>query len=147
MPLRNVRRTTMSETAVVETRPSAPQTPVAVSGQSPTSAEVEALRQLVVSALSPSTPVLLTDIRDAGYRLTRPLPVTLEYCEGVVIACAYDVDMYGEGEDAQTALDDLCDCLLEYYEHLGEHKESLGRIPARDWRVLNELIQPVGESG
>lgn len=105
--------------------------------------EISRLRSLVSSAIPRSTPVLLTDIRNPNYRLTRPLPVTLEYEAESVMACAYDVGMYGEGEDAQSALDDLCDCILEYYEYLGEHTEDLGGVPARDWRVLSDLIHQV----
>ena len=52
--------------------------------------------------------IFITDLRHDKYKLTQPIPVSIEYEDDTVIASFYDVDVYGTGDDIQEAITDLC---------------------------------------
>jgi hypothetical protein len=87
-----------------------------------------------------SKTVFIRDLRDAELVATRPIPVALEFMEGQVTACCYDVEQFGVGEDEFSALDDLRATLVELYHTLRAEK-SLGPLPQRQLAYLKRVLR------
>ena len=85
--------------------------------------------------------VFIKNLRDEGYKLREPLAISLEFENGGVCACCYDIDMYGEGKTEEEAIDDLCEVIIDYYESLKEDEDKLGEIPKRHWIYLKDVIE------
>lgn len=87
--------------------------------------------------------IFISDLRHDKYKLTQPIPVSIEYENNVVIASFYDVDVYGTGDDIQEAITDLCSQIIEVYELYSQNVNRLGPVPAREWKYLQTIVRPI----
>ena len=87
--------------------------------------------------------IFISNLRHDKYKLTQPIPVSIEYENNVVIASFYDVDVYGTGDDIQEAITDLCSQIIEVYELYSQNLNHLGPVPAREWKYLQTIICPI----
>jgi hypothetical protein len=87
--------------------------------------------------------IFIQNLRDTRYRLKQAIPVFLETTDDTVIATYYDIDMYGEGEEEQSAINDLCGAIIEYYESLLEDVDNLGPMPKQELDFLRGIIEKV----
>jgi len=87
--------------------------------------------------------IFISDLRHEAYKLAQPIPVSIEYEDGVVIASFYDVDVYGTGDEVQEAITDLCAQIVEVYELYSQNASRLGPVPAREWKYLQTIVHPI----
>jgi hypothetical protein len=87
--------------------------------------------------------IFITDLRHDKYKLTQPIPVSIEYEDDTVIASFYDVDVYGTGDDIQEAITDLCSQIVEVYELYSQNLSRLAPVPAREWKYLQMIVLPI----
>lgn len=85
--------------------------------------------------------IFIQNLRNTQYRLKQAIPIYIELVEDAAIASYYDIDMYGEGDDEQSAIDDLCGAIIEYYESLLEDPDILGPMPKQELEFLRNLIE------
>ncbi len=84
--------------------------------------------------------VFIRDLGDPQLIAARPIPVSLEFSDGHVTACCYDVEQFGVGEDEFSALDDLRATLVELYRTL-KAERSLGPLPQRQLTYLASALK------
>jgi len=87
--------------------------------------------------------ILIQDLQHPLYRLRTPISILLEHDEDIVIATYHDIDMYGTGANAQSAISDLCAAIVEYYEILKADEKNLGILPSREYDHLKQVIVEV----
>ena len=87
--------------------------------------------------------IFIGSLRHDWYKLTLPIPVSIEYEEDAVIASFYDVDVYGIGNEIQEAITDLCSQIVEVYELYLQNEHRLGSVPRREWKYLQTIVKPV----
>jgi hypothetical protein len=74
--------------------------------------------------------------------LRQPIAVSLSYSsEGKIwIVDCPELNLYGEGEDEQRAIDDFKNALEEFYFSLKKDKERLGPDLKKRWDILQKII-------
>jgi len=105
-------------------------------------AEVESLR-LAIEHQPCIYPIEITDLGSDAYNLVRPLPIIIEeYREDdVVIARWPEVEVFGEGHNPSTAIQELKNAILDLYDELVDGDLSLlGDLPLAWRRILCKTI-------
>lgn len=73
-----------------------------------------------------ASPVPIYTLGDERYELQNPLNITLEQRrEDEFIACLYDIDLYGYGDSAPEAIDDLKLAMVNQFDYLSEHEKTI----------------------
>ena len=109
-----------------------------------TSKEISAfLNRIAKFTLKLPYTIFISDLRHDEYKLTQPIPVSIEYEDNVIIASFYDVDVYGTGDDVQEAITDLCFQIVEIYELYSQNVSRLGPVPAREWKYLQTIVRSI----
>jgi hypothetical protein len=88
-------------------------------------------------------PVFIQNLRNPAYKLTQPIPITIEYDGEQHIASYDDVELFGSGEFREDAITELCVALIDYYETLVENRDRLGPLPQQHWDFLRNLISQI----
>ena len=85
----------------------------------------------------------LTSLPDRGLRLVRPIPAVVERLDrDNYVAEAPDADVCASGDTAEEAIRNLEDMVAATFAHFSMvPEERLGRIPARQLRVLKHHIR------
>ena len=86
--------------------------------------------------------VFIRDLRDPHLVVANPIPISLEFSDGQVTACCYDVEQFGVGEDEFVALDDLRATIVELYGVL-KAERHLGPLPQRQLAYLTRALKEV----
>jgi hypothetical protein len=75
--------------------------------------------------------------------LRQPIAVSLSYSsEGKIwIVDCPELNLYGEGEDEQRAIDDFKNALEEFYFSLKKDKEKLGPELKKRWDILQKIVE------
>lgn len=68
-----------------------------------------------------------------------------DWIEKKTIATSYDLNTFGCGETEDEAIRDLCESIIEYYEHLKSNYNRLGVLLQRDWDFLSRIILELEE--
>jgi hypothetical protein len=89
--------------------------------------------------------VLLENLRNPQYEVTRAIPVVLEEDEGQYVATWYDADLFGYGDSEQEALEDLCETIVSLWEVFKREAaaQGLGDSLAKQWAFLQKVIREV----
>jgi hypothetical protein len=88
--------------------------------------------------------IALNDPGDTGWKMTRPIWVTVEQrAPDDFVACFYDADVYGYGDSIPSSLEDLKRHLVSQYEFLLEESKrvELGPSPAEQLLVLSRILE------
>lgn len=75
------------------------------------------------------------------YIFKSPFPVNILVEDDTYIATSYDLNLFGYGESEDEALRDLCESIIEHYEHLKTNQSNLGSLLKRDWNFLARMIE------
>jgi predicted RNase H-like HicB family nuclease len=75
--------------------------------------------------------------------LKQPIAVSLNYAseDKIWIVDCPELNLYGEGEDEQRAIDDFKNALEEFYFSLKKDKEKLGPELKKKWDLLQKIIE------
>jgi predicted RNase H-like HicB family nuclease len=76
-------------------------------------------------------------------QLKQPIIVSLYYSEegaGWIVDCP-ELNVYGEGEDEQQAIDDFKSALEEFYFSLKKDREKLGPELRNKWGILQKIVE------
>lgn len=79
------------------------------------------------------------------YFFKSPFPVNIVLEDDVYIASSYDLNTFGYGDNEDEAIRDLCESIIEHYEHLKNNREKLGSLLRRDWDFLSRMIVEIEE--
>ena len=98
----------------------------------------ERLEQKIEQELIP-----INFIETQKIKLKKPFTVVLESYpqENLYIIECPEINVYGEGRDRTTALEDFKASLEETYFSLKADKDKLGPYPAKEWLFLNEIVE------
>ena len=84
--------------------------------------------------------VFIRDLHDPGLSVAEPISASIDFSDGQVTACCYDVEQFGVGADEFEALDDLRATIVELYRTL-KNEPQLGPLPERQLDYLNRVIR------
>lgn len=87
--------------------------------------------------------ITILNLGHEKYLFKSPFPVNIVFEDDVYIASSYDLNTFGYGESEDEALRDLCESVIEYYEHLKANHSNLGALLKRDWDFLSRMIVEV----
>jgi predicted RNase H-like HicB family nuclease len=75
--------------------------------------------------------------------LRQPIAVSLSYSleDKIWVVDCPELNLYGEGEDEQRAIDDFKNALEEFYFSLKRDKEKLGPELKKRWELLQKIIE------
>jgi hypothetical protein len=85
--------------------------------------------------------IRIRNFRSARFRLTEDLIVALEVRGDQYVANSYDTGQYGIGSSPDSAIQDLCSILEDYYDLLTEDKEALSDHLSAHLRYLDLILQ------
>jgi hypothetical protein len=90
-----------------------------------------------------SKPLLLYSLHHPELHLREPIAASLEFDAEAnqVIAFAYDLNVFGCGENEWEALGDLRKTIVDLYLQLAESQDRLGSEPAAIWSYLSQVVQ------
>lgn len=89
--------------------------------------------------------VTILNLGHEKYLFKSPFPVNIVFEQEVYIATSYDLNLFGYGESEDEALRDLCESIIEHYEHLKKNQSKLGPLLKRDWDFLSRIIIEIVE--
>ena len=84
--------------------------------------------------------ITILNLGHEKYLFKSPFPVNITIEDGVYIAASYDLNTFGYGETEDEALRDLCEGIIEHYEHLKAEQDNFGPLLKRDWDFLSRMI-------
>ena len=90
--------------------------------------------------------ITILNLGHGRYLFKSPFPVNIVYDEETYIASSYDLNTFGNGDSEDEALRDLCESIIEYYEHLKSNQHKLGPLLKRDFAFLSQMILEVENS-
>ena len=103
---------------------------------------VELLENKIRTALRTHT-IVINDLGISTMALSRPVWITVEqHADDDFVACFYDADIYGYGDNIASSLDDLKQQLVSQFQFLAEQAEEteLAPVPREQFEVLKRLI-------
>jgi len=53
----------------------------------------------------------------------------------------YDLNIFGYGESEDKALREICESIIEHYEHIMVNQNKLELLLRRDWDFLSRMIK------
>jgi hypothetical protein len=86
-------------------------------------------------------PIILQDLGDRRLSVCRPIAVSLEFWEGFVTACCYDLEEFDVAGDEFTAVEQLKASIVDLYFILKSDEGHLGPLPQRQWDYLRATLQ------
>ena len=84
--------------------------------------------------------ITILNLGHEKYIFKSPFPVNIVIEDDIYIASSYDLNTFGYGKTEDEAIRDLCESIIEYYEHLKSNRPRLGELLQRDWDFLNRMI-------
>lgn len=86
--------------------------------------------------------VSINTLKNAEWEIKSPLIINVEEKKGSddFIACLYDADVYGYGDNIPDALDDLKEAIVNQFIFLSENEDSLGDMPRSQLNYLKQII-------
>lgn len=100
---------------------------------------LEKVEQYINTSVSCLT-INVRDLNSKRYKLKAPLGVLVNKDQDCYVAETVDFNIFGVGEDAKDAIDNLKEVLISYYENLKSSKKKLSKNLYSKWRLLNSLI-------
>lgn len=91
--------------------------------------------------------MLLATLFTGRFRVIKPIPVKISYCDGGVIAEWCEVAEYGSAKSRHGALNDLVGCIISLYSVLESERDNLGGNLLHVFHVLQQYIERVRPAG
>lgn len=85
--------------------------------------------------------ITILNLGHEKYLFKSPFPVNILVEDDIYIAMSYDLNLFGYGDSEDEALRDLCESIIEHYEHLKNNQSKLGLLLKRDWNFLSRIIK------
>ena len=85
--------------------------------------------------------VPLNTLKSDHYILEKPLYITLEIEEGVVVASLDDIEAFAYADTEYEAINRLSEEIINLYEDLKEDRDNLGPLPLKWLAFLEEIIR------
>jgi hypothetical protein len=85
--------------------------------------------------------VPLNTIKHPHYILKKPLYITVEIEDNLVIASLDDIEAFAYADTEYEAVNRLCEKIVNIYEDLKDDKENLGILPKKWLAFLEEVIE------
>ncbi|MEW6095897.1 MAG: hypothetical protein AB1567_05150 [bacterium] len=86
--------------------------------------------------------IYIFNLRDDEYRLSTPIPIHLEYDNGIFVAVAHDLNLFGWADTEEEAITDLCHEIVDYYLDLKEEHQNVTIQMKQHWQFLQSVIEP-----
>jgi len=83
----------------------------------------------------------LNTLKNDHYILEKPLYITLEIEDGVVIASLDDIEAFSYADTEYEAINKLSEEIVNLYKDLKEDRENLGPLPQKWLEFLEEVIR------
>lgn len=116
-------------------------------GKGPDAAELQRLLSPFLEAVSSrhgrrvEREIRIRNFRSSRWRLVEDLVVILEDRGEQYIASSFDTGQYGIGNSPDSAIQDLCSVLEEYYDLLIEDEDRLGDSLRGHFLYLKSILQ------
>jgi hypothetical protein len=85
--------------------------------------------------------VPLNTLKHPHYTLKKPLYITIEIEDDLVIASLDDMEAFAYADTEYEAINRLCDEIVGIYEDLKDDKENMGVLPKKWLAFLEEVIE------
>jgi hypothetical protein len=83
----------------------------------------------------------LNILKHPQYSLKRPVYITIEIENDLVIASLDDIEAFAYADTEFEAINSLCEEIINIYEDLKNDKENLGILPQKWLAYLEEVIE------
>lgn len=83
----------------------------------------------------------LNTLKHPQYSLKRPVYITIEIENDLVIASLDDIESFAYADTEFEAINSLCEEIINIYEDLKNDKENLGILPQKWLAYLEEVIE------
>lgn len=84
--------------------------------------------------------ITILNLGHSKYIFKSPFPINIVLEDNVYIASSYDLNLFGYGDNEDEAVRDLCESIIDHYEHLKANQENLGKLLQRDWEFLSRMV-------
>jgi hypothetical protein len=98
-------------------------------------------RNLIKAVESRCRILPLNSLKKSGYTLNKPIFITIETDEDVIIASLDDVEAFAYADTEFEAVNRLCEEIVALYEDLRKNRENLGILPQKWLAFLDEVIE------
>jgi hypothetical protein len=85
-------------------------------------------------------------LKKSGYTLNKPIYITIETDEDVIIASLDDIEAFAYADTEFEAVNGLCEEIIVLYEDLRKNRANLGVLPQKWLNYLEEAITLSGYS-
>jgi len=85
--------------------------------------------------------VFIRDLGDPRLSVRAAIPVYLEFWDGFITACCYDLEEFEVASDEFVVLDALKASIADLYFLLKSEQQRLGPLPQRQWDYLRPIIE------
>lgn len=85
--------------------------------------------------------ITILNLGHEKYLFKSPFPVNILVENDIYIATSYDLNLFGYGDSEDEAIRDLCESIIEHFEHLKNNQSKLGLLLKRDWNFLSRIIK------
>jgi hypothetical protein len=79
-------------------------------------------------------------LKKSGYTLNKPIYITIETDEDVIIASLDDIEAFAYADTEFEAVNGLCEEIIVLYEDLRKNRANLGVLPQKWLNYLEEAI-------
>jgi len=98
-------------------------------------------RNLIKAVGSRCRIVPLNSLKKQGYTLKRPIFITIEMDEDLIIASLDDIEAFASADTEFEAVNSLCEEIITLYEDLRKNQHELGILPQKWLAFLDEVIE------
>jgi hypothetical protein len=110
------------------------------------SQQLAELKQEILRLQSLRAYVVPLTTLSSEFQLTQPIPVTIEGCDENFIATFTEANISASGETEGDAIANFKDSLVSSYQVLeAMPSDKLGPLPARQWKVLQNVVRRTSE--
>lgn len=97
-------------------------------------------RNLIKAVESRCRIVPLNSLKKSGYTLNKPIYITIETDEDVIIASLDDIEAFAYADTEFEAVNGLCEEIIVLYGDLRKNRANLGVLPQKWLNYLEEAI-------
>ena len=103
--------------------------------------QYKTLAKKLIRSLERCKIVPLNTLKHPRYTLRKPLYITIETEDSLVIASLEDIEAFAYADTEYEAINQLCEEIVNLYEDLKEDREKLGVLPKKWLAFLEEVIE------
>lgn len=102
------------------------------------SSQLDKLKEIIQVKTTPQI-IEIRDLDSYEYQLKQPLQTVVNFEAGQYFAELLEFDVYGEGEDIKSALEDLKSSFIQYIKNIREYPNLSKRLQVKK-KILSELL-------